>query len=50
MISAEDDIVYNDGITGNHFGVGGIDQIIIPLQVSLFITDVLRLSIAAFQV
>jgi hypothetical protein len=50
MISVEEDIVYNDGITGSHFAVGGIDQIIIPFQVSSFIADVLRLSMATFQV
>ena len=28
IISAEDYIVYRDGITGSHFSVGGMDQII----------------------
>ena len=41
-ISAEDVIAYNEGITGSHFGVGGIDRIMIPLQVSSDIVDVVR--------
>ena len=28
IISAEEDIVYNDSITGSHFAVGGMDRII----------------------
>jgi hypothetical protein len=43
-------IEYSDGITGSHFGVGGIDRIRIPLQVSSFIAEVLRLSMATFRV
>ena len=50
MISADDDNAYRDGITGSHFAVGGIDQIIIPRQASSLITDVLRLSMAALHV
>jgi hypothetical protein len=50
IISAEEDTAYNDGITGSHFAVGGIDRIIIPFQVSSFIADVLRLLTATFQV
>jgi hypothetical protein len=33
-ISADVVIEYNEGITGSHFGVGGIDLMMIPLQVS----------------
>ena len=43
MMSAEEVIAYREGITGSHFGIGGIDLITIPLQVSSFIADVLRL-------
>ena len=50
MMSAEVDIEYSEGITGSHFDVGGIDLIIIPLHASSFITDVLKLSTAAFRV
>ena len=50
IISAEEDIAYRDGMTGSHFGVGGIDQIIIPLQVSSSITEVLKLLTATFRV
>ena len=49
MISAEVDIVYREGITGNHLAVGGIDRMIIPLQVSSDIVDVLRLSTVALR-
>src|ERR1700678_1799674 len=45
ITSAEDDIAYNDGITGSHFAVGGIDLIIIPRHVSSLITEASRLSI-----
>ena len=48
IISAKEDITYNDGITGSHFGVGRIDQIIMPFQVSSSIAKVLKLSTAAF--
>ena len=48
IISADEDITYRDGITGSHFAVGGIDQIIIPFQVSSVIADVLKLSTATF--
>jgi hypothetical protein len=34
ITSADVVIGYNEGITGSHFGVGGIDLMIIPLQVS----------------
>ena len=37
ITSAEDDIAYNDGITGSHFEVGGIDLIIIPRHASSLI-------------
>src|ERR1700684_2234513 len=50
MMSAEEVIAYKEGITGSHFGVGGMDRIITPLQVSSFIAEVLRLSTAAFRV
>ena len=50
IISAEEDIVYNDGITGSHFAVGRMDWIMIPHQVSSFITEVPKLSTAALQV
>ena len=50
IISAEEDIAYNDGITGSHFAVGGMDQIMIPHQVSSFIMEVPKLSMAALQV
>ena len=50
IMSAEDDIVYRDGTTGSHFAVGGIDQIITPCQVSSFIIDVPKLSMAALRV
>ena len=49
-MSAKEVIVYREGITGSHFGVGEIDQRIIPLQVSSLIVDVLRLLTAAFRV
>ena len=49
-ISAEEDIAYNEGITGSHFGEGGIDQMRIPLQVSSDIIEVLKLSTVAFLV
>jgi len=49
-ISADEVMVYREGITGSHLGVGGMDLIRIPLQVSSVITDVLRLSTAAFLV
>ena len=48
MILAEEVMVYSDGMTGSHFVVGGIDQIIVPLQVSSFIGAVVRLSTATF--
>ena len=48
IMSAEEVIAYREGITGSHFGVGGIDQIIIPLHVLSLIADVLSLSMAAF--
>lgn len=48
VMSAEVVIEYNEGITGSQFTVGGIDQIIIPLQVSSDIAELLRLSTAAF--
>ena len=35
---------------GSHFCVGGMEHIMIPHQVSLVITDVLKLSTAAFLV
>lgn len=50
IISANEEIAHNKGITSSHFGSGGIDQIMIPLQVSLLIAEVLRLSMATFQV
>ena len=50
IISDEVAIVYNEGITGSHFAVGGMDQIIIPLQVSSDIVELLRLSTTAFRV
>ena len=49
-MSAKDNIMYRDGIIGSHFGVGGMDQIITPLQVLSLIRKVLRLLIAAFWV
>ena len=49
-ISADDNIAYNDGITGSHFAVGGMDRIMIPRQVSSLITDVPRLLTVAFRV
>jgi hypothetical protein len=49
-MSAADVIAYKDGITGSHFGVGGIDLIMIPLHVSSLIIAALRLSTAAFRV
>ena len=42
--------MYKHEITGSHFKVGGMDQIIMPLYVSLFITSLLKLSTAAFQI
>jgi hypothetical protein len=50
VMSAEEAMVYNEGITGSHFAVGGMEQIITPLQVSSVIGIVLRLSTAAFRV
>ena len=50
MISAEEGNAYNEGITGSHLTVGGMDRMIIPLQVSSVITDELKLSTAAFLV
>jgi len=50
MISADVAIVYKEGITGSQFDVGGIDRIIIPLQVSSDIVELHRLSTAAFRV
>ncbi len=32
IMSTEEVIIYNDGITGSHFAVGGIDRIITPLS------------------
>ena len=49
-MSAEVVIEYNEGITGSHFVVGGIDRMMIPLQVSSDIVEVLKLSTAAFRV
>jgi hypothetical protein len=49
-MSAEVDIVYRDGITGSHFDVGGMDLIMIPLQVSSDIISAPKLSTAAFLV
>ena len=46
-MSAEEVIEYNDGITGSHFVVGGMDLMIIPLQVSSVIAELLKLSTAA---
>lgn len=46
---AEVAIAYREGITGSHFAVGGMDRIIIPLQVSSVIVELLRLSTAAFR-
>ncbi len=40
-ISAAEVIDYNEGITGSHFDVGGIEWIIIPLHVSSVIAGVL---------
>ena len=39
IMSAKEDIAYKDRITGSHFGIGGIDQIIIPLHISSSIMD-----------
>ena len=50
MISAEAAIVYKEGITGSQLAVGGMDRIIIPLQVSSDITEWVRWSTAAFRV
>jgi hypothetical protein len=50
MISADVAIVYKEGITGSQFDVGGIDRIIIPLQVSSDIVELHRLSTAAFRI
>jgi len=49
-MSADVVIEYSEGITGSQFAVGGIDLIIIPLQVSSDIGEVLKLSTAAFRV
>ena len=48
--SDEEVMAYKEGITGNHFAVGGMDRIIIPLQVSSSNCVVLRLSTAIFRV
>ena len=50
IMLADEDIAYNDGITGSHIAVGGIDWIMIPLHVSSFITAALKLSTTTFQV
>ena len=50
MMSAEELNLYSDGITGSHFMVGGIDRMMIPLQVSSVIGVVVRLSTAAFRI
>lgn len=50
IMSAEVVIEYKEGITGSHFEVGGIDQMIVSLQVSSVIGEVLRLSTAALRV
>lgn len=49
-MSAEVVIAYREGITGSHFAVGGMDQIMIPLQVSSVMVGVLRLSTATFLI
>jgi hypothetical protein len=50
IMSVEVVIEYREGITGSHFVVGGINHIIIPLQVSSNMTWVLKLSTAALRV
>lgn len=50
MISAGEVRIYREGITGSHFGVGGMERINMLHQVSLLIGVVLRLSMAAFRV
>ena len=49
-MSVENDIAYNEGNTGSHFAVGGIDWIIMPCQVSSLTMEVPKLLTAALQV
>ena len=50
IMSTDEFIEYSKGITSSHFAVGGIDLMIIPLQVLSVIAGVLRLSTATFLV
>ena len=49
-MSTDEVIAYRDGITGSHFDVGGIDQILIPLHALSPIVELLKLSTATFQI
>jgi len=50
MKSADEDMVYREGMTGSHLEDAGMDQIIIPCHVSSVMLCVLRLSTAALLI